>query len=339
MFTKVLHIAKMTWMFSWRLLILDAIVFKGAIDEKAILISFITATVFVVGFNKTFLTWPLVRLIRKKRVIIPANAWGSDAVVAPTEPKREPTPAAVPTTKFRSPETAATVIDGAIEKGRITGYEPSTLEALPVPATLTMTGTPGSGLNDASGMDQDNIDLGIKGEANFARALSVAGLIHRFRTIWSVPVPDRDIFKIAQYSADIDCVLATDETVFLIDLKNYKSGAVRYYHKGIQLYCEDSMTGQQVGDPKTMSRNMANATEALRKHFPKVNFTPVVVFMPTDKGEGFVDKVFWPGNIPAMNLSQFFYKLNTESDFSYDTTPHAGAFSLIASLLREKRAA
>jgi len=337
MFTKLLHLAKMTWMFTWRLLVIDAILFKGKTDDKALLIGFILAAVLIFVFNKTLLTWPLVRLIRRKRVIIPANGWGSDAAVPPETPKKEPAPTPVPTTKFRDPKLEGEMLAGAIENGRITGYEPSTLENQPVPDAIMMTGVPGSGLHGAAGLEEGNIELGVQGEENFARALSVAGLINRFATVWSVPVLDPFEYKLNRYLTDIDCVLATDDTVFLVDLKNYKSGAVRYHHKGNILYCEDTMTGQQVGEMKSMSRNMAMATSALRTHFPEVNFTPVVVFMPTDKGEGFIDNVVWPDNIPAMNLSQFLFKLKTEPNFDWKTTVHAGVVARIGNLLNLKR--
>jgi hypothetical protein len=334
MFMKLIHLAKMTWMFTWRWLFIDAIIFKGGTDEKALLIGFLLAAVIIVVFNKTLLTWPLVRLVLRKRVIIPANSWGSDGAVPGESPKKASGPAFAPPKNFRSPELEGTTITSAIEKGRITGYEPTTLETErpKVPDTPHMTGAPGAGLHNASEMDEINIELGVRGEENFARALAKADLINRFETIWSVPVPDYEHFQLAHYQADIDCVLATNDTIYLVDLKNYKSGAVRYYHKEKNLYCEDTMTGQQVGAVKTMSVNMYNATNALRNHFPGVSFTPVVVFMPTDKGEGFIDNVLWPGGIPAMNLSQFLYKAKTEPDFSQDA-PHAGAVRRIKSLL------
>jgi hypothetical protein len=337
MIIKAVHVLQMTWMFIWRLVIVDAIFLGGRGVENIFLISLVAAVVIAFGFKKTILFWPLARLFMKRRVIIPSTEWARDAGLEPEEQAKKAKSEPVPTTQFRSPEVSETVIGSAIEKGRITGFEPTTLEALPIPDVFMMKGTPGAGLNNAEGMEQVNIELGIKGESNFARALSVAGLINRFATVWSVPVPDKNSFVLAQYSADIDCVLATNETIFLIDLKYYKSGAVRYYNKGSQLYCEDSMTGQQVGDPRTMSMNMSSATEALRGHFPTVNFTPVVVFMPTDNGEGFIDNVFWTGNIPAMNLSQFLYKVKTESDFDWRTTPHAGTVGRIEHLLDMKR--
>jgi hypothetical protein len=337
MFTKLFHLAKMTWMFTWRWLFIDAVIFKGGTDEKALLIGFLIAAVIIFGFNKTLLTWPLVRLVRRKRVIIPSNGWGSDGAVPPEKPKKAPEPAFIPTTKFRDPELEGKLLTSSIENGRITGYEPSALEAQPVPSTAMMTGAPGAGLHNATGMEEENIKLGVQGEENFARALAAAGLINRFATVWSVPVLDPFEYKLNRYLTDIDCVLATDDTVFLVDLKNYKSGAVRYYHKGNELFCEDTMTGQQVGETKSMSRNMAMATDALRKHFPDINFTPVVVFMPTDKGEGFIDNVVWPDNIPAMNLSQFLFKLKTETNFDWKTTAHAGVVGRIGHLLTMKR--
>jgi hypothetical protein len=330
MFTKLIHLAKMTWMFTWRLLIIDAIIFKGGTDEYALVAGFILAAVMVFGFKQTLLTWPLIRLVTKKRVIIPSNSWGSNAITAPTKPVKK---YKQPSRTKNQPEVEHKAYrDSASENGRITGYEPGMLAKYPVPTVSSMTGVPGSGLLNATEMTKTNVNLGMQGEENFARALFVEGLIHRFRTIWSVPVPDQEEFKPGPYSTDIDCVLATGNTIYLVDLKNYKSGAVQYHNKGNQLYCEDNITGEQVGEVKTMSRNMEMATTAMQHHFPKANILPVVVFMPTNKGEGFINKVVWPGGVQAMNLSQFLYKLKAEPDFSLQSSD-AGAFLRIERLL------
>lgn len=331
MFTKLIHFAKMSWMLIWRLLLLDALFFAGRFDTQFLAAAVIGSFVSVFFFNRTLVTWPLIRLLRKRPAVIPADGFDGAARPRPTRPsgyqrgpvKVKPQAPTVPTGG-----TLAT----ASANGRITGFEPSALKARTVPATPSMIGVPGAGLHGATGMTQTNITLGVAGEENFAKALSATGQIGRFGTVWSVPVPDQDRFVPGPYGTDIDCVLATGSAIFLVDLKNYKSGDVRYHSSGNLLYCEDGATGKQVGEVKTMSRNMEMATNAVRRHFPSANIVPVVVFMPTDKGEGVLDNVVWPGGIPAMNLTEFLSVLANQQDFSWNL-PHAGALGRMGNLL------
>ncbi len=331
MTTKLIHFAKMSWMFAWRLALITGLISGSQVNlGLSLALALITAGVIVFAFNKALLTWPIARLILRRRFIIPAGSWGSDAATAPKRPvhqghvhyskRRDTAPVTLPQ------------VQTATRNGRMTGYEPRALEGRSVPRFPTMVGVPGSGLHSAAGMAQENINLGVAGEEAFARALAVSGQLGRFSTIWSLPVPDKDRLVPGPYSTDIDCVLSTGSTVFLVDLKNYKSGDVRYYARGDYLYCEDVATGQQVGDPKLMSRNMEMAASVVRGHFPNVHVVPIVVFMPTDKGEGVLDGVVWPGNIPAVNLTDFLAMLKEQPDFAWGL-PHSGAVGRLANLL------
>lgn len=339
MFTKLIHFAKMSWMFIWRFTFVSALVFGGRYMEALIPAAFILAGLSSFVFHRTLLTWPLLRLVTGKRVIIPSDSWGSDAIPAasnqrPAGHTARPSAGSGPGKPHVGPVGGGGIRLGtASRNGRITGFEPKSLEARPVPNVPAMIGTPGAGLHGATGMSQTNIQLGVKGEENFARALDATGQIRRFGTIWSVPVPDQERFIPGPYGTDIDCVLATGSAIFLIDLKNYKSGDVRYTAQGDALYCEDVATGKLIGDVKTMGRNMEMATTAVRRHFPKANIVPIVVFMPTDKGEGLIENVNWPGGIPAMNLTEFLSVLAQQQDFNWQL-PHAGAFGLMGNLLK-----
>lgn len=335
MFTKLIHFAKMSWMFIWRLTIVSVVLLGGHYIELLVPAAFIAAGLGAFVFNRTLLTWPLLRLVTGKRVVIPANSWGSDATTAPV--KKRTGGHAPRSTGGRGPGKphvgpVGTTLQTASRNGRITGFEPKTIEQWPVPTHFNMKGAPGAGLHGAQNMSQINIDLGVKGEENFARALAATNQIGRFSTIWSVPVPSMDSFRPGEYETDIDCIIGTGSAIFLVDLKNYKSGDVRYHRRGDILYCEDVATGQQVGEPKTMSRNMEMATAAMRKHFPDANIVPVVVFMPTDKGEGTIDKVVWPGGIPAMNLTDFLSVLVNQGEFNWKL-PHSGAVARMGNLL------
>lgn len=343
MLVKLIQFIKMSWMLSWRLVLLSAVFFAGRGTDILVLSGIVAAAVCVFGFNRVPFTWPIFRLITRKRVIGRA-----DGLDDPNNPQ-----ARRPQSGVRRPQgqrvstgapgrgntygghvgtTTGPVLSSASRNGRITGFEPKTLEQWPVPQHFNMKGAPGAGLHGAQNMSQTNIDLGVKGEENFARALSVTHQLGRFNTIWSVPVPDADYFRPGKYETDIDCIIGTESAIFLVDLKNYKSGDVRYHRRGTDLYCEDVATGQQIGDVKTMTRNMEMATAAMRKHFPNANIVPVVVFMPTDKGEGTIDKVVWPGGIPAMNLSDFMGVLANQGNFDWKL-PHAGALARMGNLL------
>ena len=338
MFTRLLQFAKMSWMIYWRLFVVTAIFFSGKNHDIFPWIAMGVAAISVFVFNRTFLTWPVLRFLTGKRNVIPANTWAPE-----NQPMNRKTRRGTSYSPHRGPGrphvgTPGTLsqpnyITTATQNGRMTGYEPRSLETMPVPDYATMIGKPGEGLHTAAGMSQQNIQLGVQGEENFARALASSNQLRRFTTVWSVPVPDQNLFVPGPYETDIDCVLATETAVFLIDLKNYKSGNVVYTHSGNQLFCQDVATGQQVGAAKTMTKNMEMATQAMRTHFPQVNFVPVVVFMPTDKGEGVIDGVTWPGGIPAMNLSDFIEVLNKQNPFHWKL-PHSGAVGRIGHLTK-----
>lgn len=334
MFTKLIHFAKMSWMLYWRLLVIGTIFFASRHNDIFPWVAIGIAAISVFVFNQTLLTWPVLRFFTGKRNLIPADSWGSNAETAPTKTPRSSNRrpgrphVGTPGISTHAEQPLAT----ATRNGRITGYEPRNLQSQPVPKAVTMYGVPGEGLHGASGMTQQNIGLGVQGEENFARALANTGDLQRFTSVWSVPVPDQNSFTPGPYGTDIDCVLGTGSAIFLIDLKNYKSGDVRYHARGNQLYCEDVPTGKQVGAPKTMSRNMEMATNAMKAHFPKANIVPVVVFMPTDKGEGLIDDVSWPGGVLAMNLSDFLNVLANQQNFDWKL-PHSGVIGRISNLL------
>lgn len=339
MFSKVVNFVKMTWMFFWRLILFSTLFFRSAYNEQVIWAAVLIAAVMVFGFNKTFVMFPIFRAFGKRPVIVPADGSGDTNARIPSRPRspRVRTKPAKPTRQ--EPNNGVIVNVGKLEyvpsatnKGRMTGFEPKHLEDLPVPNFPSMRGAPGEGLADATHFKKINLYLGQMGEQNFAKVLAKTNQLARFSTAWSVPVPAEDRLKPGPYGSDIDCIIATHDNIYLVDLKNYKSGDIRYHMKTPLLLADDVATGHQVGEVKTMSRNMEMATNIMRHHFPKVNIIPVVVFMPTNKGESFIDNVYWPGNIRAVNLSQFVTELSFQKDFSYDA-PTGGAFARITNLI------
>jgi len=338
MFTKLIHFLKMSWMLTWRLLVIGTVLFAGRHNDILPWFAIGASAILVFVFNKTLRTWPIARLLGGRKVLIPADSWGTDGNSAPRRPQA---PRGTSSTAGRGPgrpnvgtiPTPSGYLDTASANGRMTGFEPKAMESRAVPRLPVMMGAPGAGLHGATGMTQTNINLGVQGEENFAKALELSNQLARFSTIWSVPVPDQVQFAPGPYGTDIDCIISTGSAIFLVDLKNYKSGDVRYYSNGNKLYCDDVPTGMRVGEVKTMSRNMEMATNAVRHHFPQANIVPVVVFMPTDKGEGVIDNVVWPGGVPAMNLTEFLSVLSNQQDFDWNL-PHAYATGRLGNLLR-----
>jgi len=330
MLIKLLNLVKMTWMLTWRMLLAGVFLFHGKYNDETPLIALLISVIMIFGFNKTLTIFPLLRILRKRPPVVPADGSGEVEERPRIKPKQPQSG------KDRGIDKNAPQITGfvgtATNNGRITGFEPKALEEIPVPSFPNMTGVPGANLHDATGMIERNISLGVKGEENFAKALYKTRLLGKFATTWSVPVPAEDSFVPGPYGTDIDCVLATKNSIYLLDLKNYKSGDVRYYTYRNELYCEDLPTGKQVGETKTMSRNMEMAMSVMQHHFPDVKIIPLVVFMPTDKGEGVLDNVFWPGRIRAVNLAQFLAELTFEEEFAWNM-PHSGAFGRIGNLL------
>ena len=326
MASKILHFIKMSWMLIWRVLLFTTFfAFAQNWQTNLVWASLIGSAIVVFGFGKSLRTFPIIRAFFMRDTLILdfdkpklASRNPNGRSYGNTRPRGN----ARPTTSTPSyaphqgsvPYSHGPKLNGATANGRMTGFEPKAMEHYPVPKIHSMTGVPGAGLQNAAGMTKTNIALGTAGEQNFAKALAKTGAIKRFRTVWSVPVPSMDRLEPNKYGTDIDCVIETASAVFLVDLKNYKSGDVQYYSHNEFLNCVDRATNQPVGDTKVMSRNMEMATNAVRKHFPRANVVPVVVFMPTDKGEGELLDVVWPGDVPAMNLTEFLTVLNTQGD-------------------------
>lgn len=299
MFIKLFNMLKMTWMFSWRLIAMNFLFSHGQNNRWLILTAFVISAVLVFGLNKHILTFPIVRLLKRTSPIKAADGSDEQPTVRVQEKPQ--------TNEFVPPE-----VTGDADRGRITGFEPKILASLPVPRNRNMEGIPGEGLDEATHFDENSIQLGKLGEENFAKALQMTGLLERFKTLWSVPVLDFEKFKAGPYNTDIDCILATKNTVYLIDLKHYMSGNIIWTSsKHDELVGTDGQTGKLI-EVKEMSRNMEMATKAARRHFNDVKIVPVVVFMPTDKGEAFVQNVYWPGHIRGVNLAQFLAELSFE---------------------------
>ena len=73
---------------------------------------------------------------------------------------------------------------------------------------------------------------------------------------------------------DIDCVLISKKSVYLIDLKLYAQGNITWktVKNENQVVAVDNITGDWVGEPKDMSRNMYYATERIQDKLDKLVF-------------------------------------------------------------------
>jgi hypothetical protein len=68
----------------------------------------------------------------------------------------------------------------------------------------------------------DSARVGVLGERRFAKALEQAGMLDRFTTFWSLHLPDTDgagIIDAGLSKYDIDCVIQTQDEIWLIDVK------------------------------------------------------------------------------------------------------------------------
>lgn len=207
------------------------------------------------------------------------------------------------------------IIAKASRDGKMTGFEPRKLHYQTIGQHDLMYGDPGLGLSSSS-FSQSTISLGQKGELNFAKALQKNGILDKLLTFWSVHNLGLNDEKL---NADIDCIIVSANTIWLIDLKYYASGDVLWKTSNGLLYTIDKETGAQVGKPKKMSKNMYLAEQRFKEKFATLSkyfkIYSRVVFMPTDKGSGELDSVFWPGDIKAVTLEDMLAELKQQPVF------------------------
>lgn len=207
------------------------------------------------------------------------------------------------------------IINKPSHKGKMTGYEPYRLKNVELRNHTLMIGTPGSGLSQ-SNFDSKSVQLGQTGELNFAKILQEEQILDKLLSFWSVHNLDLNGKKT---EADVDCILVSSKTIWLIDLKYYTSGDVTYKSDDRHFYTIDNQTGFQVKKPKIMTRNMAYADESFRAKFKTLTryfeVKSRVVLVPTNNGSGRIDNVFWPGKIKAVTLEEILLELHSEPDF------------------------
>lgn len=209
----------------------------------------------------------------------------------------------------------------ATKAGHMSGYEPPAIDQVAFDGFALMFGRPGAGLS-AAGFGQQSTQLGQEGEQRLARALASSGLLDRMATFWSISMPDtyngpitrgQNVAEDARFNTDVDCVIYTGRIIYLVDVKNYPSGALTYHSSrdSTILRAIDDETRCQVGKDHTASRNMEMALHKFKKMFPNKRVEARIVFVPREQGEARFNNVLWPGRIPGGRLSDFITELQS----------------------------
>lgn len=206
-----------------------------------------------------------------------------------------------------------------LPKGHISGYEPEILNKIALPRSVHVHGYPGRGLSK-SPYSAKSKTLGKTGERLFARALKKDGFHTKVESFWSVKVP-KDSFTgkgSKAMKSDIDCILIIGKLLILIDVKYYTSGKGiwRYTNKAkTKIGFFDKSNGNQIGRDRELSENMKQAVPKFRGRFPSYSVLPIVVFMPTSRGEAQLQRgLKWPGGAKAVYYSEFRDILNNLLD-------------------------
>src|SRR5690625_1634457 len=226
--------------------------------------------------------------------------------------------------------------------GTMTGYEPKKLESIELVPTPLMTGEPGAGLSGSS-FSETNKRLGALGELNFAKVLQQNNYLDQFASYWSVQYP----FKYSPgpdstLGADIDCILITRKSIYLIDLKLYFQGNITWktITDNNTIQAVDNVTGNWVEKPRKMNRNMFYATERIQEKIDQLGIKkkvkPYVVMMPTDRGLGKVENVFWPGQVECLSLTDFLKIIAKEKPFNAQDEEAEVLNSLFAWLVKNE---
>lgn len=305
---------KLWWMLFWRLAWLCIVLRFSDVLPYVALVSAVGSFLLVRVFRMDVQCFPIVRLLRRKQVISklsssttvahqysPATHYQSKSTTRSNDQQ--------PRQKWATPQAPymGQTLARPSAKGSLTGYEPSILRSYHAPISIRANGVAGLGLF-GSDFDSRSIHSGQRGEMGFYKVLCLEGLIDSFSSYWSVAMPadGGTAHPDTKFQTDIDCVIVQGNTMFLLDLKYYKSGDVTWHSPdGHWLLCRDNPTGQQVGNPRKMSRNMAMAVDRFPAIFPHLKVKSYVVLVPTQDGLGVVARgTAWPGGVELVNLPE-----------------------------------
>lgn len=228
------------------------------------------------------------------------------------------------------------------ELGLITGYEPEKLANITLLSTPLMKGNPGAGLSGSS-FSQSNIQAGALGELNFAKVLQKHDYLDKFATYWSVQYPFESIpGPDSTLNADIDCILISKNNVYLLDIKLYMQGNITWkmINNGRNLQAVDNVTGDYVGKSRNTSKNMYFATKRISAKLKSLGIDmevkPYVIMMPTDRGLGIVEDVFWPGDVECLTIIDFLTKIENQKPYNTSTSDAEVVDSVFTWLLKDE---
>lgn len=286
----ILDTLRMWWMFTWRFLIFLIFVSASNAVVTSLISAAVVAIILRVILGVSIFSAPLFKLARRRDAIKLNHKWFKKLV------------------KTSSKKPSPIVSVGNLDESH---FSPRNLENVSIPNSDKMFGTPGAGLS-SSNFDDLNISLGQAGEENFSKALSMQNhssgkrLIDSVQTFWSVAMPSAHNPSIpdAKFETDIDCVAIAGSTIYLIDLKFYESGGATYTSYG-----DDLKVHGRTSKTIKMTRNMAMAQDRFKKAFPNAKIESRVVFVPTTERAANLNNVYWPGQIPAVNLSTMLNEL------------------------------
>ena len=201
-------------------------------------------------------------------------------------------------------------------------------------ASPDVTGTPAGGLEaggEASGMTGYNVAAGVKGELSVAHMLASKDL-KGARVYLSCRNPGD-----ASGAADIDVIVATGRTVWLLDAKHYAPardgmwlvpttadpGSWKPYD--LRAYGPDanvegvplaSLDGIAPDRSYHASGNMAWAADEIRKALPGISVRPVILLSRTARGTyGVMRGTVFPGGVPVTTADEW------AASFSSEGTP------------------
>lgn len=205
----------------------------------------------------------------------------------------------------------------AVGPGTTTGYEPAALSSVVSGSSPHTYGAPGLALQHARGRGAARAR---EGHDLFARALTREGLIDRFAIFWHVQLPeDGAVGANSQTSAAVDCVILTGRSLWLIDVKNYAQGGVRWLTDGTDLVATDTVDGGQVGETRVMGPSISTARDRWQAKVSAVGLRTrvkaAVTLLPRDTGLGEISGLTWTGGVPIQGLPQLLDFLKKEPAF------------------------
>ena len=219
----------------------------------------------------------------------------------------------------------------AVGPGQQTGLEPDALADQPIATDPNVWGAPGLSLGNA----QDQAAKRVReGQQHFARALSARGIHAKHAVFWNVQLPQEGAVGASLNAVGgVDCVVLTGRSLWLIDVKNFAQGGVRWLTDGDQLVAVDLTDGGQVGEARLMGKSLSVARDRWVAKLDgmgiRAKVHAEVTMLPRHNGLGDIPQLSWTGNVPISGVGSLLDRLARESAFD----PDARHMDLIVQML------